>query len=304
MDIRDMQTILMVVEEGSLTKAAEKLFLTQPALSRIVSRVESELGAKIFNKFVTPWQLTHAGEIFLKNANKIISIFNLTNREIESLVELKSGRLTIAVTPFTERYLLPTVIPFFKVMYPNFDIRFLQVPTVETDSVICHNVVNFGVVALPPACCEDVEMVNIKTYNVLLAMPLDYPLAKGYKFPKDGQNFPEIDLKEITTEPLILIKDGMRISDKVRDIFKHAKLKPNIAFEVSTLDIAYHFVEAGNGLSFLFDEQINREADKNKIAYFKIKGHDLSGSVSFCYRRSRTLNKVEKEFLEILQEKS
>lgn len=80
MEIRDMRIMQMIIEEGSLTKASEKLYLTQPALSRIVNKVESELWAEIFNRNISPWQLTHAGKIFFENANNIISIFNLTNR--------------------------------------------------------------------------------------------------------------------------------------------------------------------------------------------------------------------------------
>lgn len=110
-------------------------------------------------------------------------------------------------------------------------------------------------------------------------------------------------MKDIATEPLILMKDA-GIGGVVLKAFKSVKIKPNVVFEVSTLDIAYYFVESGNGLSFIFDQQINRNLKQNKVAYFKIKECSLKGSVSFGYKKDKELNVVERTFLEILQQEA
>lgn len=162
---------------------------------------------------------------------------------------------------------------------------------------------NFCVVALPSIVCEELEVVSIHTYDILLAVPLTHHLAKGYKLPKANKDLPEISLKDIGTEPLILMKDA-GIGGVVLKAFKNVNIKPNVVFEVSTLDIAYHFVEAGNGLSFIFDQQINRNLKQNKVAYFKIKECSLKGSVSFGYKKDKELNVVERTFLEILQQEA
>ena len=97
MDTKQIQYILKVAECQNITRAAEQLFVSQPALSHFISKAEEELGAKIFNRGTTPLTLTQAGERYVKTAKMILSLQESLKQEIENLKDCRSGEITLGL---------------------------------------------------------------------------------------------------------------------------------------------------------------------------------------------------------------
>ena len=101
MDTKQIEYILKIAEENNITKAAEKLFITQSALNQQLLKLEKELGTPLFHRSRTNWRLTEAGEIYIEGAKAALQIKNTTYNRIYDVVSARKGHLTIGLTPFT-----------------------------------------------------------------------------------------------------------------------------------------------------------------------------------------------------------
>lgn len=99
MDTKQIEYILKIAEENNITKAAEKLFITQSALNQQLLKLEKELGTPLFHRSRTNWRLTEAGEIYIEGAKAALQIKNTTYNRIYDVVSARKGHLTIGLTP-------------------------------------------------------------------------------------------------------------------------------------------------------------------------------------------------------------
>jgi len=129
-DFKQLQYVLKVAECRNITKAAEQLYVSQPALSSFLAKTEEELGAKIFNRNTTPLTLTQAGECYVKTAKRILALQDTLKRDVENLNACREGVIRIALSDMRATFLLPFVLPEFKQLYPN-----VQLKTLESSSI-------------------------------------------------------------------------------------------------------------------------------------------------------------------------
>lgn len=127
MDTRRMPYILAIVEsEGNLTKAAEKMFISQPALSQILKKVEDEHGVKLFDRRKNPMSMTAAGRLYVRTARAVKDLSDSMQSEFDDERNLERGELRIGVTPFRATYLLPRVLASYHRKYPGIDVVLQQ----------------------------------------------------------------------------------------------------------------------------------------------------------------------------------
>ena len=122
MDYKQYDYILTVAEEKSISKAAKKLFISQPSLSQYINRIEKHLGVNLFDRSTTPLELTYEGELFIETALKIKQLNEQLKKKFDDITELKSGRLNIGLTPSKANNPLPIILPCFKKNYPNIEL--------------------------------------------------------------------------------------------------------------------------------------------------------------------------------------
>lgn len=110
----------------SISKAAQELYISQPALTRIISSVEKELGIMLFNRSVLPLQLTYAGERFLEEARRILDLDAALRKELQEISEAKRGHLSIGANYAANALWLPHILPVFRREYPGISISIFQ----------------------------------------------------------------------------------------------------------------------------------------------------------------------------------
>jgi len=291
-NIKDMRFIIAILEEGSLSKAAEKLFTTQPNISRIVQKTEERLGAPIFNKEKTPWTLTYLGEIYIKTAQELIQLNDRFTTQAQKIINGESGVLKVATMFFEERYLLPKLVKAFKRKHPNAKIETIVRTSTGIYDTLYKNVVDFAI--LVNTHNKDFEYIPIRTYDILLALPLTHPLAANYKYPKDNKKLPAIDLSLLANESFIMMKHAHLFREITTQMCNKYGFEPHIDVDVLTVDAALAYVEIGCGATFIFSDlaALNPE----KAAYFKIKNESLQQEIAFGYLKSKELTSLEKEF--------
>ncbi len=128
MELREFSYVSMLAQCGSFTKAASKLFITQPALSNYINKVEEELGVKLFDRSSNPLVLTYAGEQYLKRARGILNQMEDMRREMRDITHHKTGRLRIGFPSERIIYMLPLILAPFKTRYPGIDVQVISGP--------------------------------------------------------------------------------------------------------------------------------------------------------------------------------
>lgn len=126
MELRQLQYTLQIAEERNFSRAADKLHIAQPSLSQQLSKLEHELGVKLFQRNTSTVELTHAGASFIEHARKIMDAVQQLRQEMDDISQLRAGRVVIGSMPITGSHLLPYVLPAFNAAYPDIQVTLLE----------------------------------------------------------------------------------------------------------------------------------------------------------------------------------
>lgn len=294
--IREMQIILKVFEEGGASKAAEKLFLTQPTISRIITRIENRIGTEIFDRSKYPWQLTTTGKLFINKTKKIIELENEFQKKVANFTDTKKGNLNIGTLYFEEKHVMPEALTLFYEKYPNVQIEFLSGQTLDLERAILNGIVDFSLLVLP-ITNKSINYIPLKKYNILIAIPKNDLLAKDYIYPPDNKSFPKIDIFSLKEYPFIFLNKKNLIRTEFMNACNKVGFEPKKGLEVEKIDMAHNFAIAGHGVAFVLDT-----IEKNsEMAYFLVENTEATQTLAFGYKKKKVLNKVEMDFLNIVK---
>lgn len=143
-------TYLQAISEyGSISQAANALFVSQPYLSKFIKNLESKIGVELVNRQVTPITLTYAGELYLTYMKDIHKTYEKMQHEIEAISNLKIGRLTIGINPILASHTLYNFLPDFMKKYPGIEIELVEASATEMEALVIQNKIDICLNMLP-----------------------------------------------------------------------------------------------------------------------------------------------------------
>ena len=248
MDTKQLQYRLKVAECQNITRAAEQLFVSQPALSHFISKAEEELGAKIFNRGTTPLTLTQAGEKYVKTARMILGLQESLKQEIENLKDCRSGEITLGLSDMRATVLLPFVLPEFRRLYPNVAIRTVESSSKEVENNVRNGVVEIGIIPLYDYG-QDLSASVLYDEELLLVSASEVPSHHGAT-----RNW--VSLGDMTGKDFILLHRPNRIRRAVDAMFIEHGVKPKSIFESCNNMTVYMMAASGLGLAIVPDSVV------------------------------------------------
>ena len=248
MDTKQLQYILKVAECQNITRAAEQLFVSQPALSHFISKAEEELGAKIFNRGTTPLTLTQAGEKYVKTARMILGLQESLKQEIENLKDCRSGEITLGLSDMRATVLLPFVLPEFRRLYPNVAIRTVESSSKDVENNVRNGVVEIGIIPLYDYG-QDLSASVLYDEELLLVSASEVPSHHGAT-----RNW--VSLGDMTGKDFILLHRPNRIRRAVDAMFIEHGVKPKSIFESCNNMTVYMMAASGLGLAIVPDSVV------------------------------------------------
>lgn len=300
MKTHDMECILKIHQIGNLSKAAEEMFISQPALSRILAKVENALGVAIFDKTNHPWKLTYAGELYIESTKKMLAIEKQLFEEIKNTTIDKKGHLKIGAMFAEERNILPKILSHFNARYQDYKINILSSPPNQMNIQLIENNIDFAIMPMPEnEKIEELEYLPIQTYNIFLALPLTHELTKNYVCPSNKKDFPEIDFSVLSNQPFISLKQCLPLYKILNKISADNNFKPKIVLKTHTSETALEFVANNYGAALVSDENFFSDELLKRIALFKIKNYKLTKTIAVVYKKDKKFNPAEKEFLRL-----
>lgn len=301
MHIREIQYILTIVSEGSITKAANSLYIAQSSLSQAVKKIEQELGCKLFKRTGSKLQLTYAGERFVQAGTRIIKIYRDLKNEFADIAQVKSGNIIIGIPYYLGSHMFPIFGPVFQKRYPGISIELIEGKSSELEKLIVSGQVDIAILPLP------IENTSIKYETLFLSRMIllihkDDPLNK-YGYQKKGFRFPHIDIKLADGAPFIMGLPGQRIRLVNEIIFKKANINPKIVFMTRNLETTKRMASAGAGLAIIPDKYLDYIPTSPDLRCYYIEDeYDYQFSVVAAYQKDSYISEATREFLSILKQ--
>ena len=294
-NVKEIQYIIAISEEQSLTQAAKKLFLSQSTLSHSLNRIEEELGTLLFDRSTLPLKLTAAGEAVVETGRRMLALNKELYQQIQDIAECRRGSLTVGMTHLAERYYLPLVLPSFRRQYPGIQINTAVASLAELEQLLLKNKVDFAVIL--PLDNPLLEFKPIFTMDIWLALPIDHPLCQQHGY--QSGTLPEIDLQELAAEEFIMLQPGRKLLETAFSACRQAGFSPKVVLEVSNLDTAHALVAEGYGVTFMLDVIRSYAPKTHRVAYFRIKSMNLYQTFCLGFLKNKYLPKFVDSFLHV-----
>ena len=308
---RGMEYVYAVYKEKSFSKAAEKLFISQPSLSANVKREEQCVGYPIFDRSTKPLGLTEPGRKYIETVEKILMMQNEFSEYIDDLGELKTGKLVLGGSSLYSSWVIPPLMGEFSKRYPQVKLELIEETTANLQKML-----QGGEVDLVLDNCEmDEEIFGRQFYckeYLVLAVPKHLPINDELKeFQVDVRavrdlNFledavPKVDLSVFSEEPFILLKPENDTRVRAMELCTQHNFIPNIVFELDQQMTSYNVTCSGMGISFISNTLISKVPETTDVVYYKLSGEQSSRNLHFYWKRNSYFSKVMQEFLHLIR---
>ena len=234
MDTKLLRNFIAIVEQGSMTAAAKKLYVAQPALSNQLRVLEKELGARLLERTSRRQELTPAGQALYRQAKLMVSLENAVKQEVRDQRDGAAGTLRIALNPSTAITLLDGWLLEFAQCYPNVRYELYEVDSFEVVKLLESGVVDVGVARTPCHLTPAMEARFMPGEQMVAAYH-----KEAFAFPVQGSF---ITLKELSAVPICVVR---RYEQLVVDACENSGFEPGIICTSNQLSTSLHWARAG-----------------------------------------------------------
>lgn len=299
MDLKQIEYIVKIDDEHSITRAAEKLFVTQSALNQQLLRLEKELGAPLFHRSKVDMRPTEIGQVYLDNAREILRIKQRTYNLINDMTDAKKGRLSIGFTPGRGSEMFTHVYPSFHQAYPNVIVEPHELSVHRQQQMISQGNLDIGFQTLSERQRTDSEYIKLGEEEIFLLVPSIHPAAEQLAATQTASApFPIANLTLFQYEPFVLMYKESTIRAITDEIFRKSGFTPNVLFETASNNTVLSMIEA-NLCCGVVPEYYVRRLPK-VISCFAFPTHP-SWDIVANYRKNGYLSEAAKYFIELVR---
>lgn len=287
MDFDQLETFLEVARHSSFSRAAEKRFRTQPAISSQIRALEEEVGAKLFDRSGGKVALTAAGKLFQRYAEQSLEARKAMITTVAEMERVPRGEIVVGANEGTCLHILPEVFAEFKKLYPNVGVQISRLERAKILESIIDNSVDFGVVSTP---VEDkrLTVVNIHRDELVLIVAPGHPLSR----------MKQPGITDVARFPLLLPKLG-RTRDSLENLFHENRLKPMISMELDSSELLKRFVAADVGVGFIARSNVIEDVKAGSLVALEIAGVSIRRELALVFRKDKALSRAALAFIEI-----
>lgn len=298
--------IYEIYKEKSFTKAAANLFVSQPALSATVKKLEKELNVKLFDRSTSPLSLTLEGEAYIKAIEEISVIKKNYKNYLIDVSNLNFGSISISGANFISSYVIPKIIVPFSKKYPMINIELLESNSKtliqelideNIDLLIDYNL-DENMIASYPLFDETILLCVPKHLNINSSFS-DFSLSN--EDIRNGKhlldNIKKIKINDFKNECFLMMKSGNSMNYHGFKICAQAGFEPRTTIYFDQLMTSYNMAASGLGICFVTDTLIREVAPSDTLLYYKIDSDYAKRTVYLLHKKNRYINKVIREFM-------
>jgi len=288
MDFPSLKAFVSVAECRSFSLAAERLFMTQPAISKRVAALEEDLGIALFDRLGRSIELTEAGEKFLVSARRILNDITVSREEVHSLAAIVSGRLRLATSHHVGIHRLPPMLKSFTQAYPHVELDLLFMDSELACDGVAQGNIELAVVTLPDPLQQTLEARLVWPDPLAIVCARDHPLASA------GRNR-RISAKELTQHNAVLPARGTVTRNILLRALEPYGVTVETSLETNYLETIKMMVSVGLGWSALPVNMIDSD-----IVQLQVDGLVMERKLGYVQLKGKTLSRAAAAFKDML----
>ncbi|MFD1386290.1 LysR family transcriptional regulator [Oceanobacillus oncorhynchi subsp. oncorhynchi] len=312
--LKNMEYVYAVYLNKSFSKAAGELYISQPALSATIKKVEEEIGLPIFDRSSNPIQLTKAGEYYIESIKAIMNIEKEMRSYFSHLAEDNQGTISVGGASFFCTHILPKIAQEFKEEYPDYRVNLLEANADDLIKCLRTGIVDMMI---------DVEKKDISKMfdsfvwaeeHILLAVPSSYEInnkLRNYQITFQNiangnylsERYPKINLKEFQNEDFLLLKKGNDLHQRSLKMCRNAGFTPTISMYLDQMLTSYYIASNEKGIAFVRASVTHYLEATNKLCFYKIDDDNARQNIMLYYKKTQPLPKVGTDFISFIKEK-
>lgn len=294
MNIRDLKYLIAVADHCHFGKAAEACFVSQPALSMQIKKLEDSLGVQLIERTNKSVMLTDVGKQIIKQAQVILHGVNTLHEIANQAKDPYSGELHLGVIPTLGPYLLPHIIPVLAKHYPKLKIYISEDQTHNLVSKLKNGKLDCAMFGYPQKE-EDFEAQLLMEEELFLAVPMRHSLAKKK----------QVRHADLSNQVLMLLEDGHCLRESILELCRIANASPDKSFQATSLETMRHMVASNVGMTLM--PKLSCRANDG-ICYLPFRSPKTTRKIGFFWRRSSAkslllenmLQHIKKQYLNFI----
>lgn len=295
MNLKQALYIKTIAECGSITAAARKLYVSQPSLSQMLRHVEEELGLSIFDRSVSPFRLTYAGERYLEAANIMLAANEQLENQLREIRNEDSGRLRLGISVSRGLQVLPLVIPEFLKKYPNVVLELTECGSAALEDLLLQGQIDLALAALASTGNSlYYELIEHETIGILA--------GRGSNLAQRLPSGTSVTIEDIKDDALVSLTRG-HSSRIVQDwMLRKAGIEPKIMIETDSLEIGKRLTLSADACMILPSIYIDSYVAAKHGEFFPLTGFEHNRHFYACYRKDAFIPKYTREFIRIVSD--
>ncbi|HEU4669779.1 MAG TPA: LysR family transcriptional regulator [Dyella sp.] len=287
---KQLRAFVATVKLGTLTRAAEALYLSQPSVSLQLQALERELGMTLMERSRRRINLTDAGEALYELARPLVEGWENLDRDFQARVKgLQAGKLVIAAGTSTIQYLLPDLVRRYRERFPAVQLQLANVTGKDGMAMLREDKADFAIGSMLDVP-NDIAWAPVYHYDPMLITPPDHPLASKA----------EVSVEDLSPYGLILPPQRLSTYRLVDLVFQQRQVPYHVAIEVGGWDVIKEYVAMGLGISIVTGICIT-EADRQRLAVRNMKQYFPQRAYGVVMRKGKFLGTEARAFIDLVR---
>ena len=272
MTTKELLYIKAIIEEESVSGAAKKLFVAQPALSQLIKRIEDNYEIRLFNRVGNKISPTADGEKYYSMANQILNITENFLLEISNDNKLNKGKVRLGTTNFLGASILPKILPRFYDSYPKVELKIVETNTTELEEGLLNGELDLVVMHSLTENINNKINYNLISRDEFLILTNKQNPINRHSVEVKGRKFPQLDLNLLESENFIMVHKDQRIRQVTDTILRKAEIfNPKILYTLKNFSTVQLIISNGVGVTFMPQRYLSILSNTDILACFSIE---------------------------------
>lgn len=301
MNMKQLRYVLMLAHEGSFSRAAETLGITQPSLSQYIKKIEKELGVELFDRTGGDVRVTDAGHVYIGAGRRILDLEQQMERKLEDLASHRSGSIVVGVSPHRCVHLMPEIAKRFQKLYPGMHLVIEERAGASLLDDAEHGQFDLCIANLPvdekifkhQLMMEEEVLLAVNTQTAL------YQKVEKSAVIVEGRKYPAVDFRELAGEAFVTLAETQPTQKRLDEICAAAGFEIKNAVECRTIETQFAMVRSGIGAA-LVPSGISEFSNAEKVAFFSFVQSIPYRDMAVVYRKDQYLSKAVKDLIGIM----
>ncbi len=298
MNTKQLKYVLVLAREGTFSRAAEELNITQPSLSQYIKKIEKEIGLELFDRTNGDVRLTDAGRVYVEAGRKILDLEHRMEVSFSDIAAYKTGSLIIGAAPYRTVSMMPEIARRFKAVHPGMHLVVREGTTAELAEGMEHGEYDLCLTLLP--LDERLFMwENVTEEELILAVPASMPRLETCDIP--DRKYPAVDARALDGQSMVMLTDAQYMQKQLTELAVGHSLTLETAAVVKSLEAQIAMVRAGVGMA-LMPSGIERFCNPSGVTFYSFRQPLPKRKLVVMWRRDRKLSGAAEELKQLIRD--